>query len=156
MRTLLVAALLAWSSVAVGQPADVPGAEKEAAANDSLMLDVGEVLDDLLWPEPYLYQSAGARDPFVSLLAEETEGDLSPLRLDELIVVGILWGERDRFALVETRRGKNMILRKGDTVGTGHVVEVLPDGLRLKYRYYGVIRTITLPVTSGVEEKDER
>ncbi len=127
------------------------------ARRDSLLLDVGEVLDDFLSAEPYLYQSAGARDPFRSLMASEggPVGDGLP-GVEDLIVVGILWGEKDRFALIETCRGRNMILRKGDAIRYGRVIDVFPDGLRVRYSYYGVVRILTLPIVSGVEDKDER
>lgn len=142
----------------LGLPAGAQTQEAAPAARpDSLMLDVGEVLDELLWPEPYLYQSAGTRDPFRTLLGdEEASPDGRLIGVEDIIVVGILWGARDRFALVETRYDQNLILRKGDVVRDGEILAVLPDGLKIRYSHYGVVKTITLPVESGAEEKDER
>lgn len=155
MRAGMILAALLF----MGLPSGAQTAEPAAPAQrpDSLMLDVGEVLDELLWPEPYLYQSAGARDPFKTLLgADEESPDGRLVGVEDIIVVGILWGAGDRFALVETRYNQNLILRKGDVIRDGEVLAVLPDGLKVRYSHYGVVKTITLPVESGAEEKDER
>lgn len=89
------------------RPADTPSgalpADTQGTPGDSLMMDVGEVLDELLWPEPYLYQSAGTRDPFAPLVGREGPEDQGPPAIGDLVVVGVVWGEEDRFALVETR-----------------------------------------------------
>ncbi len=157
MRGLLIVALLALSSPAWGSTVPPDSAGNSATPVDSLMMDIGEVLDDLLTPQPYFYQSAGMRDPFQSLLdAEGTSSDGGGYGVEDLIVVGILWAERDRFALVETHRGHHLILRQGDPIRNGRVIEVLLDGLKVRYSHYGVVRTVTLSVESGAEEKDER
>lgn len=157
MRGLLVVALLALSSPAWGSTVPPDSAGNSATPADSLMMDIGEVLDDLLTSQPYFYQSAGMRDPFKSLLDGEgssSEGGLHGI--EDLIVVGILWAEHDRFALVETHRGQHMILRQGDPIRNGRVIEVLLNGLKVRYSHYGVFKTVTLTVESGAEEKDER
>lgn len=140
---------------------DAPGAatapaSRQPAPGDSLMMDVGEVLDELLWPEPYLYQSAGTRDPFAPLVGQEHPDGEGPLAIGDLIVVGVVWGDDDRFALVETRSGKNLVMRPGDRVQDGRVIEVLPDGVRISHTLYGITRVVTMPVRSGLEGKDER
>jgi hypothetical protein len=126
------------------------------AAADSLMMDVGEVLDELLWPEPYAYQSGGTRDPFAPLVGGQEAVNEGPIAIGDMVVVGVLWSESDRFALIETRGGRNVVLRAGDRVQDGRVIEVLPDGLRVSHTLYGITRVITLPVRSGLEGKDER
>lgn len=157
MRVLLITTLVAFGIVAWGSAPARATEEASPSKPDSVMMDIGEVLDELLWPEPYLYQSAGSRDPFESLLdVVDSEGQKGLLGVNELIVVGILWGERDRFALVETPRGQNLILRKGDAIRNGRILAVLPDGLKVRYSHYGVVKTMTLPVVSGEEGKDER
>ncbi len=156
MRSLALAGCLLFLATGPvwGQPPTPQG--DGHTRSDSLMLDIGEVLDELLWPEPYLYQSAGTRDPFASLLGDEIYEGEGPVPIEEMIVVGVLWGEHDRFALIETRGGNNLILRAGDPVQNGRVLEVLPGGLRVSHTLYGVTRTFTLPVRSGLEERDER
>jgi len=126
------------------------------APGDSLMMDVGEVLDELLWPEPYIYQSGGTRDPFASLVGSGEPYEDGPVAIGDIIVVGVLWGEWDRFALIETRGGKSLVLRAGDAVQDGRVMAVLRDGLQISHTLYGITRVVTLPVRSGLEGKDER
>ncbi len=149
--------LVLLTGLAGAQEGQTKAPDEGAAAGDSLLLDVGEVLDDFLSPEPYFYQSSALRDPFAALLvAGGEEVADGPLEVDDLIVVGILWGANDRFALVQTVGGKNMILRQGDRISNGRVVAVSLDGITVRVSHYGVAKTVTLPVTSGVEDKDER
>jgi hypothetical protein len=159
MRALLIALLLAATVPLSGDGVAWADQEETASApTDSLMMDVGEVLDDFRTPEPYLYQSAGTRDPFASLIQGWNAGVLREglPGIEELIVVGILWAEHDRFALVETERGQNLVLRQGDQIRNGEVVEVLPDGVIVRFSHYGVVSTVVLPVVTGLEEKHER
>jgi hypothetical protein len=156
MSIWIVAVLLVLAPVASAQTTPTAGAPAAGGATDSVLMDIGEVLDELLTPEPYYYQSAGRRDPFASLISPDGgEADGEP-GVADLVVVGILWGDNDRFALVETRDGHSLILRKGDPIRDGRVLEVSPEGLRVVYSHYGIVKTMTLPVVSGVEGRDER
>lgn len=107
--------------------------------------------DLLLTPEAYYYESVGRRDLFESLISEEyREANPSERPASaELSVVGILWGELDRFALVETPQGRSRVLREGDTLGDGTVVRVLPDRVIIHVTEYGGSRTVTLPLVEG-------
>jgi hypothetical protein len=61
-------------------------------------------------------------------------------------VRGILWGENDRFALVETSDGRSLILREGDRFGPYEVTRVDPDGIVVYTSEFGVSRTMRLPL----------
>jgi hypothetical protein len=112
-------------------------------------LQVGDALDDmLLFPEPYYYQSLGRRDIFLSLLEEEEGGDPN-LKSGELTVVGILWAEKVRFALVETPDGRALILREGSALGDGTVVRILPDRVIVHVTEFGTSRNVSLPLAQG-------
>jgi hypothetical protein len=127
------------------------------APNDSLLLDIGEVLDDFLTPDPYYYQGSGTRDPFLSLLQDPDRTPADGLiEVDDLIVVGVLWGAKDRFALAQTSDGRSMILREGDRISNGRVVTIRLDSITVRVSHYGVVKMVTIPVTSGVEENDDR
>jgi hypothetical protein len=158
MKSIVLLVLLVVFVAGSAQPKPATAVvETNKVASDSLLMDVGEVLDDLLRVEPYIYQNSSGRDPFVALLTGEDEIiDMGDPSVEDLIVVGILWGSGDRFAMVETRRGRSLILRKGDPVRNGYVLAVHPDGIEVQYSHYGVVQKIMIPVTSGVEEKDER
>lgn len=121
-----------------------------SAPGDSLR--EAELMEEvLLSPEPYFYQSVGRRDPFESLvdeayLAEHVEDNMSP---SDLTVNGILWGENDRFALLETAAGRSLIVRDGDRVARFQVTRVEQDGVLLYWSEYGVGKTIRLSLADG-------
>lgn len=105
----------------------------------------------LLSPDPYYYQSLGRRDPFASLIDEDylAEHVEEILTSRDLVVTGILWGENDRFALVETTTGRSVILRDGDQLGPFTVTRVEPEAVVLYRSEYGVGKTIRLSLAEG-------
>jgi hypothetical protein len=115
------------------------------------------VLDEiLLSPEPYYYESLGRRDPFVSMVPSEEDADSDYLDRESIAVVGILWGDRDKFALVETADGKSAILREGDTFRNATVTSIQRDGVVLFVNYYGIGRTLRIPLTEGKATQNAR
>jgi len=115
------------------------------------------VLDEiLLSPEPYYYESLGRRDPFVSMVPSQEDADNEHLDRESIAVVGILWGDRDKFALVETADGKSAILREGDTFRNATVTSIQRDGVVLFVNYYGIGRTVRIPVTEGKATQNAR
>ena len=115
------------------------------------------VLDEiLLSPEPYYYESLGRRDPFVSMVPSEEDADSDYLDRESIAVVGILWGDRDKFALVETADGKSAILREGDTFRDATVTSIQRDGVVLFVNYYGIGRTLRIPLTEGKATQNAR
>lgn len=129
--------------VEVGSPGAGPeGLGPEGGASDAV----------LLGPEPYYYESLGRRDPFVSLVTDDYLSSVSEedrAMPDDLLVVGILWGEGDRFALVETPEGRSLILREGERFGAATVTRINPDGVVLYVNDYGVGRTIKIGVSDA-------
>jgi hypothetical protein len=114
--------------------------------------DSAALQDLTLTPEPYYYESVGRRDIFVSLVSEEYKAEAAETARPssgELRVVGILWAENDRFALVESEDGKSRILHEGDSLGDGTVVRVLPDRIVVHVNLYGTSRNVTLPLVEG-------
>ncbi len=93
----------------------------------------------------------GRRDLFVSLVAE-SDGTVDPNARPgskELEVVGILWAENDRFALVETGDGRSLLIREGSMLGDGRVLSVLPDRVVVHVTQYGTSHNVTLPLKQG-------
>ncbi len=112
-------------------------------------LDAGLLDEVLLTPEPYYYQNMGRRDPFQSLVGD-SEHALDPQEEflpRDVAITGILWGERDRFAMVETKLGTNHILRVGDRLGRMRVTQIHPDAVTVYASEYGVGKTVRLPLT---------
>ena len=156
----------------VGPPAPTPSSGQEAspapsreshaaetrAAAEPAPLDSAETVlleKILLSPEPYSYQTAGRRDPFVSLVDDGDGGDgnTDSAKDEQLTVRGILWGENDRFALVENGAGSSFILRQGDHCGRFTVTRILPASVEVYSSQYGVGKTTKLPLN---EEKGSK
>jgi hypothetical protein len=123
-----------------GDAAVEPGGPAAAAADSSVL----EALDEiLLSPEPYAYGDQVRRDPFVSLVGDDylEEHPDDKTQLSDFAVRGILWGENDRFALVEDAQGASFILHEGDRLGSFSVTRIEPDGVLVYSAEYGVGRT---------------
>lgn len=135
------------------------GAQAPASAEADTALVPPALMDEiLLTPEPYVYQSVARRDPFVSLvsadyLAEHTE---EAVNLADFTVRGILWGERDRFALIEGSDGSSHILREGERLGAYTVSRIEPEAILVYISEYGVGRTERLALTEGKGNRNER
>lgn len=145
--TVLFAAL--GSLMAEAADAAQPGASPDSlvvAAQDPLEQDL------LLLPEPYYYDALGRRDIFVPLISDggdgESDENVEP-DMGSLQVLGILWGENDRYALVESEEGKSLILREGDSFGEAMVAEIHPDRVVLHVTRYGGMRVKTLKLVQG-------
>jgi hypothetical protein len=99
----------------------------------------------------YLYNTLGRRDPFQSLLEGEFVGDDvggdAPPDVGGIKVVGIVWGDVDRFAMVEDARGNSLVLRKGDKVMNGVVEELKRDGMVVNLTVDGQSESVTIPLT---------
>jgi len=130
--------------------ADSTTSELAERVAKNLGLD-GSIDHLLLIPDAYHYQGMGRRDLFVSLV-EEGDGIVDPNARPgskELRVVGILWAENDRFALVETGDGKSLLIREGSVLGDGTVLSVLPDRVVVHITQYGTSHNVTLPLEQG-------
>ncbi|MCC7141710.1 MAG: hypothetical protein IT349_06360 [Candidatus Eisenbacteria bacterium] len=132
-----------------------PGGSAGGAAPDSAA-QAGMLDEILLSPEPYYYETVGRRDPFVSLVSDayiessEEEDRTGP---DDLTVVGVLWSDTDRYALVETPEGKSMILREGDRYANASVTRVSPEGVTLYVSEFGVGRQVRLQVIDAKKQR---
>ena len=117
-----------------------PGAPAAAEADSSALDALDQIL---LSPEPYAYGDQVRRDPFVSLVGDDyLDGHPDDkTQLSDFAVRGILWGENDRFALVEDAQGASFILHEGDRLGRFSVTRIEPDGIAVYSTEYGVGRT---------------
>lgn len=106
----------------------------------------------------YQYNTLGRRDPFQSMLEGEFVGlDVggdAPPDVGGLTVVGIVWGDSDRFALCEDARGNSHILRKGDKVMNGYVQELKRDGVVMNLTVDNSSESVTIPLTRKGEKKN--
>ena len=85
----------------------------------------------------YVYDPAGRRDPFKSLLIRERSRESRPpgipgLSVDEMELQGI-WKTRSGWlAQVRGSDNKSYLLRKGDVLFDGEVIDVKPNELTLR------------------------
>lgn len=78
-------------------------------------------------PAPVAYEAKGRRDPFRQPVAVvEAKGGLT---VASVKLVGILQGREGPMALVEAPGGLGYILKPGDVIGDGRVVEIGLDSV---------------------------
>ena len=94
----------------------------------------------------FFYQSYGKADPFAVLVAGDFEKDSANELVDmnSAQLVGVMWGQDDKFALVEDGEGFGYILRVGDRVRNGRVVSIRKDSLTARVTLYGITNKVVL------------
>jgi hypothetical protein len=120
-------------------------ADADSTAVRTELLSLSEV-DSLLGREHFYYAGLGKRDPFASLLAGDFK-DSGPdglVSIDQVKLVGVMWGDTDRFALVEDSEGYSYILREGDRVRHGTVVRLEERRLVAQIHFFGMTSTVVL------------
>jgi hypothetical protein len=94
----------------------------------------------------FFYQSFGKDDPFTALV----NGDYEQSTAAELVdmnsaqLVGVMWAQDDKFALVEDGEGFGYILRVGDRVRNGRVVSIRKSSLTARVTLYGISNKVVL------------
>lgn len=120
-------------------------AAPDSTATKAKLLTLAEA-DSVLGRQHFYYSSLSRRDPFRSLLGGEFE-DSGPdglVNIDEVKLVGVMWGDTDRFALVEDASGYSYILRAGDRVRYGSVTKLTEDRLVATIHFFGMTRSVVL------------
>jgi Tfp pilus assembly protein PilP len=72
------------------------------------------------------YQSRGRRDPFETLAVREGSGGLT---VAATRLTGIIRSNRSALALIEAPDGIGYILKPGDTLGDGRLLEIGSDSV---------------------------
>ncbi|MBN1503798.1 MAG: hypothetical protein JW952_01915 [Candidatus Eisenbacteria bacterium] len=114
---------------------------------------------ELLLSRPkFLYSSLGYRDPFMSLVSGEFhgEGDIGLISVGDMELVGILWGSKERLAMVEDSRGRGYVLRVGDAVMDGVVRDITQDSIVIAQTFYGETQTVMIKMTRKEGERNEK
>ena len=94
----------------------------------------------------FFYQSYGKTDPFKVLVSGEYEQTSASdvVDINSAKLVGVMWGQEDRFALVEDGEGFGYILRVGDRVRNGRVVSIRKNSLTARITLYGITNQVVL------------
>jgi hypothetical protein len=58
-----------------------------------------------------------------------------------------VWGDADKFALVEDGRGESHVLRRGDKVMNGYVESLNREGIVVSLTTDGQTQSVTIPLT---------
>lgn len=118
--------------------------------------------------EEYSYNPIGKRDPFKSFLAEEnalgSTKTLTPLQrydIDQLALIGIIWGISTPRAMVTTPDGKGYVVQKGTLVGKnwGKVSRITQDEVIISEEYRDfegklIVHEIPLKMPKGPEDEE--
>ncbi len=126
-RLVVSAALAATLLAACGTPSPPPQPKAAPAAASAPGQQTGLVPQLPVIPEPTgpKYDAKGRRDPFTVVERPEGTGGLS---VASAKLTGIVRG-RQTLALVETQDGIGYILKTGDTLFDGRVVEIGSDSI---------------------------
>ncbi len=105
----------------------------------------------------YQYNALGRRDPFAPLVGGAEYVPIeAPPEVGALQVVGIVWGDKDRFAIVEDGRGNSSVLRPGDKVMNGFVESLKRDGVVVTLTADGQTQSVTIPLTRKGDSNAKR
>jgi len=110
---------------------------------------------DTLFPiEKWQYNIKGRRDPFTPLIGTDLSrsGKASHLSVENLTLIGVLWGDRGYYALVKDGVNQGYILKKGDIVVGGKVAEINREGVIFDMTQAGVVTKYELKL----QEKERR
>ena len=110
---------------------------------------------DTLFPiEKWQYNIKGRRDPFAPLIGTDLSrsGKASHLSVENLALIGVLWGDRGYYALVKDGVNQGYILKKGDIVVGGKVAEINREGVTFNITHAGVVTKYEL----RLQEKERR
>ena len=101
----------------------------------------------------YYYSAFNRNDPFQSLIIGEfvSEKKMEVIDIGRVLLVGIVKGELDRFALLEDDKGFSYILRVGDQVKNGAVVAIGDESMVARVTNFGQTKKFTLHLAKGEE-----
>lgn len=105
----------------------------------------------------YFYRAYDRSDPFQSLIVGEFVSDkkMETIDISRVVLVGIVRGELDRFALLEDDKGFSYILRVGDQVKNGAVVAIGDESMVARVTNFGQTRKFTLHLAKGQEGEQQ-
>ncbi|MEW6684781.1 MAG: hypothetical protein AB1393_01060 [Candidatus Edwardsbacteria bacterium] len=107
--------------------------------------------DSLFKREKFEFRIEGRRDPFVSLVTKKGEGtgevNIESLDVGNLKLVGIITGSSGRLGVFKDTQGVGYILKAGDRVIGGRVVEVLEDAVVFEQGEPGKMARFTVRLT---------
>gem|GEM_PF-860656 len=108
--------------------------------------DSSRILEAALGIEKFVYKSGGRRDPFETLFKGKE------LNVENVKLVGTVWGPKGRFALLKEPGGTGYVVGIGDKIADGRVIGITNSSVTFEIRKFGVTSKVTLIL----EEKEEK
>lgn len=146
---LIIVLALASVGYAADPPADIGAMDLKAAGEDTLFRT-----------EKYVYEPAGRKDPFKSLVQKKGEGsgvtDISSLDVSNLTLNGIIWGPSGRLALVNDTQGVGYIIKPGDQVIGGKVFAITDSSVVFEQGDPGSTIKFAVPLTESKSKGSKR
>ena len=115
--------------------------DTEKSKEDSL-----GILEAALGIERFYYSSGGRRDPFETLFKGKE------LNVENVKLVGTIWGPKGRFALLKEPAGTVYVVGIGDRIADGRVIDITSSSVTFQITKFGVTSKITLIL----EEQEEQ
>ena len=145
--------IIVLALASVGYAADPP------AVTGTIDLKVaGE--DTLFRAQNYVYEPAGRRDPFKSLVQKKGEGsgvtDVSSLDVSNMTLTGIIWGPSGRLALINDTQGVGYIIKPGDQVIGGKVFAITDSSVVFEQGDPGSTVKFVVPLTESKSKGSKR
>jgi hypothetical protein len=125
---------------------------QEAHLAPEVPADLGPAVpEEVFKRKHYTYRSMDRDDPFKSLVIETHGGADDDAMLDPtaLKLVGIMVIDRERVALIEDARGFGYVVRVGDRVHRGRIVDIGEETLTIRHDLYGVTESMTLSLVKN-------
>lgn len=170
LRTLGLALLCCGAVVAAVAPC-VGRAQTALPAKDE-QAGVSGVLEKFLVQDretTFVYQREGRPDPFFPFLTQQilqaetaARKELTGMRRFEpgqLVLVAVVFTEKEPLAMVQDSAGMGYVLRKGTRIGrAGEVVDIVPNKVVIKEQTYSLVqgkqyRTVEMVLTTEGDKK---
>ena len=119
---------------------DTSQVQSTASEADSL-----RILETALGIGRFNYRDEGRRDPFETLFKG------MELNVENVKLVGTIWGPKGRFALLREPGGTGYVVGIGDKIADGRVVDITSSSVTFEIRKFGV----TSKVTRVLEEEEK-
>jgi Tfp pilus assembly protein PilP len=108
------------------KPVAVPAPSQAATAAKASIIDVQAAAQTGVTTAPVKYEAKGRRDPFVPLDVQEGSKTATVAAAK---LRGVVHGRSGILALVDTAEGVGYIVKQGDTLVDGRVVEISQDSV---------------------------
>jgi len=109
------------------------------------LMEEEEEIEETEFPvvqEVYVYDAANRRDPFVPLLVPEGErrpGEEMKVSVENLSLVGVLWDDASKIAILMDQAGNGYVFKEGDSLPGGKVVSVTETSIVFELSQFGIV-----------------